>query len=77
MTIMLRRHKPAVNHIAQSCLSWPSAIRVRVVASVEVCGIAATNPCRLDGGEATHARGERPATVRRDPQRSSLPLTGP
>jgi 3-dehydroquinate dehydratase len=73
MTIMLSRHKSAVNHIAQSCLSWPSAIRVRVVASVEVCGIAATNPCRLDGGEATHARRSMQPSVRRDPPRSSLP----
>lgn len=61
MTIMLRRHKPAVNHNAQIRLSWPSAVKVRSVVSVEVvCGILATKPCRLKAGwrrgDLAHAR---------------------
>ena len=59
MTIMLRRPKPAVNHNAQIRLSWPSAVKMRSMVSVEVCGIPATRPCRLAGwrrGDLAHAR---------------------
>ena len=59
MTIMLRRRKPAVNHDAQIRLSWPSAVKMRSVVSVEVCGIPATKPCQLAGwqrGDLAHAR---------------------
>ena len=59
MTIMLRRRKPAVNHDAQIRLSWPSAVKMRSVVSVEVCGIPATKPCQLAGwqrGDLARAR---------------------
>ena len=59
MTIMLRRRKPAVNHDAQVRLSWPSAVKMMSVVSVEVCGIPATKPCQLAGwqrGDLAHAR---------------------
>jgi hypothetical protein len=77
VTIMLRRHNSAVYHIAQSRVSWPSAIRVRSVAGVKRCSISATIPCRLDGEERdSRARRSSQPSVRRDPQRSSLPFLG-
>ena len=70
---MLRRRKPAVNHVAQSRLSWPSAVRVVSVVSVEQCSISATNPCRLAGWRRGDlARAEKRPAISGDPQRSSV-----
>lgn len=76
MTIMLRRRKPAVNHNAQSRLSWPSAVKMRLVFSVEVvCGILGDKAMSTQGWMAKRrprTRAEKRPAISGDPQRSSV-----
>lgn len=71
MAIVLHRLRPAVNHVAEGCLSWPGRwSNLMPVARVEEYGVPATNPCRLDGDCARRSsRPPRPVSSSTRPGR--------